>query len=204
LTLLSEYIVAMRSILSGANVSTAGRYVSLTDVRLAAPPAVAPPIYSGVRGPKSMVISGAVADGTILAEPVTPEYLVAVRAQVEAPRELHKLAAYNVAAVADTADAARAIARQGLTWIGEPDWAAHIIPLPFAEQFADLRRRATSREAFAASLPDEWVDQLAVVGTPATAKARLVELSEAGADHLILIPAGSDPLAMMTELAAVV
>jgi 5,10-methylenetetrahydromethanopterin reductase len=203
LTLLEEYITAMKDILSGAKVSRDGRYVTLTDVLLGEPPVTAPPIYSGVRGPKSMAISGRVADGTLLAEPVTPEYLRVVRGQVASSRSLHKLAAYNVAAVDESADKARDLARQSLQWIGEPDWAPHIAPLPFAAAFAALRSSAESREDFASRLPDEWVDQLAVVGTPAQAKARLVELSEAGADHLILIPGGPDPLAMMSALAHV-
>jgi 5,10-methylenetetrahydromethanopterin reductase len=203
LTLLSEYISAVKAILSGAAVTTDGRYVQLRDVRLAAPLAVVPPVYSGVRGPKSLRISGLVADGTILAEPVTPEYLRAVREQIAVPRELHKLAAYNVAAVAASADTARDIARQGLAWIGDPDWAPHISPLPFASEFAAMRKQASSRESFAAGLPSEWVDQLAVVGTPEMAKARLSELAAAGADHVILIPAGPDPFEMMVSLAQI-
>lgn len=203
LTLLGEYIEAMRAILSGANVSTDGRYVTLSDIQLGTPPSVAPPIYAGVRGPKSLVVSGRVADGTLLAEPVTPEYLAAVREQVGAPRSQHKLAAYNIAAVDDSVERARDLARQSLLWIGEPDWAPHITPLPFANDFAALQQTCDSKEEFAARLPDAWVDQLAVVGTPARAKARLAELSDAGADHLLLIPAGPDPFAMMTALSQV-
>jgi 5,10-methylenetetrahydromethanopterin reductase len=203
LTLLEEYISAMKAVLSGASVSTEGRYITLRDVRLGARPTIAPPVYAGVRGPKSMAVSGRVSDGTILAEPVTPEYLRAVRQQIAKPREVHKLAAYNVAAVDDSLERARSLARAGLSWIGEPDWAPHIAPLPFAVEFARLRAAAGSREAFAIALPDEWVDQLAVVGTPAMARARLAELSDAGADHLILIPAGTDPLSMLTNLASV-
>lgn len=203
LTLLEEYITAMRAILSGANVSRSGRYVKLADVQLGTPPVTAPPIYSGVRGPKSMAVSGRVADGTILAEPVTPEYLRVVRQQITVQGTLHKLAAYNVAAVHESAERARDVARQSLLWIGDPEWAPHIAPLPFAADFARLRNTAHSREDFASRLPDEWVDQLAVVGTPAQAKARLAELSEAGAQHLILIPAGPDPYGMMSTLAGV-
>lgn len=203
LTLLEEYITAMKDLLSGTQVSRDGRYVNLTDVLLGTPPTTVPPIYAGVRGPKSMAISGRVADGTLLAEPVTPEYLRVVRSQVAAPAALHKLGAYNVAAVDESADRARDLARQSLQWIGEPDWAPHIAPLPFATEFAALRRAVATREEFATSLPDEWVDQLAVVGTPAQAKARLTELSEAGANHVILIPAGTDPIAMSSALAQV-
>jgi 5,10-methylenetetrahydromethanopterin reductase len=203
LTLLDEYLTAMRAILSGARVTTAGRYVTLDEVQLATPPLVPPRLYAGVRGPKSLALSGCVADGTLLAEPVTPEYLAAVREQVGVPRTEHALAAYNIAAVDDSAAAARTLARRSLSWIGEPDWAPHIAPLPFAEEFAALRAASPTRKAFADALPDEWVDQLAVVGTPETARARLAQLEEAGADHLILIPAGPDPLGMLGQLALV-
>jgi 5,10-methylenetetrahydromethanopterin reductase len=203
LTLLSEYITAVKSILAGETVTVDGQYVSLSEVGLAAPPSIMPPVYAGVRGPRSLRVSGLVADGTILAEPVTPEYLRAVREQIGVPRERHKLAAYNVAAVDESADTARNLARQALSWIGEADWAPHIAPLPFAPDFVLLRRASPSREAFAAALPSEWVDQLAVVGTPAAAKARLDELAEAGADHLILIPAGADPFGMLISLAQI-
>jgi alkanesulfonate monooxygenase SsuD/methylene tetrahydromethanopterin reductase-like flavin-dependent oxidoreductase (luciferase family) len=203
LTLLEEYLTAMRAILSGSRVTTQGRYVTLDEVQLASPPPVPPRLYAGVRGPKSLALSGRVADGTLLAEPVTPEYLAVVREQVGVPRAEHALAAYNVAAVDDSADAARTLARRSLAWIGEPDWAPHIAPLPFAEEFAALRAASPTREAFADALPDEWVDQLAVVGTPDAARARLTQLDEAGADHLILIPAGPDPLGMLGQLARV-
>lgn len=203
LTLLGEYLTAMRSILSGAPVTSEGRYVTLRDVQLASPPAIAPAVYTGVRGPKSLALSGRLADGTILAEPVTPEYLAVVREQVGRDRVDHKLAAYNIAAVADSPDEARALARQSLKWVGEPDSAPHIAPLPFAAELAALRAAAPSPEAFADSIPDTWVDQLAVVGTPASARARLLQLEEAGADQLILVPAGPDPLGMLAQLARV-
>jgi 5,10-methylenetetrahydromethanopterin reductase len=203
LALLSEYTTALKQLLSGERVERDGSCVQLRDVQLASPPGVIPPVYTGVRGPKSLALSGRVADGTILAEPVSPEYLAVVRKQIGVPREHHRLAAYNVAAVDDSPEHARALARRSLEWIGEPDWAVHIAPLPFAMEFATMRASAGSREEFAQNLPDEWVDQLALVGTPETVRSRLAELSAAGADHLILIPAGPNPRAMLEELARV-
>ncbi|WP_326565324.1 LLM class flavin-dependent oxidoreductase [Amycolatopsis rhabdoformis] len=213
LTLLREYFTTVRAILGGARVSHDGAAVRLRDVQLQSPPTVVPPLYAGVRGPKSLALAAEVADGTILAEPVTPEYLRAVR-EIVGPG--HDLVAYNVAAVDDSPDHARALARRALTAIGEPDWAPHLAPLPFAgefaalrqaagsgEEFAALRQAAGSGEEFAAALPDEWVDQLAVVGTPADARARLAELEAAGAGHLVFIPAGPDPFAAAESLARV-
>jgi len=203
LTLLREYLGAVRSILAGECVTVSGDHVRLRDVQLAAPPRVVPPVFAGVRGPRSLAVSAELADGTILAEPVTPEYLRAVRVHTDAAGRRHEIVAYNVAAVDDSADRARATARRGLLAIGDPEWAPHIAPLPFAAEFVALREAAASRQEFAASLPDTWVDQLAVVGTPAGARARLAELAAAGADHLVLIPAGSDTMAGLESLARV-
>ncbi|QYN22180.1 LLM class flavin-dependent oxidoreductase [Amycolatopsis sp. DSM 110486] len=200
LTLLREYFTTVRAILDGEHVSFDGAGIQLRDVRLQSPPKVVPPLYAGARGPKSLALAAEVADGTILAEPVTPEYLRAVREIVGAE---HELIAYNVAAVDDSPDRARALARQALTAIGEPDWAPHLAPLPFADEFAALRKAAGSREEFAAALPDEWVDQLAVVGTPADVRARLTELDAAGAGHVVFIPAGPDPTTAVEALARV-
>ncbi|HWN33181.1 MAG TPA: LLM class flavin-dependent oxidoreductase [Pseudonocardia sp.] len=203
LTLLREYLGAVRSILAGERVTVSGDYVRLRDVRLEGPPRQVPPVFAGVRGPRSLAMSAELADGTILAEPVTPEYLRAVRKHTDTAGRPHEIVAYNVAAVDDSADRARAVARQSLLAIGDPEWAPHIAPLPFADEFVALSATATSREQFAASLPDAWVDQLAVVGTPAGARARLAELATAGADHLVLIPAGPDALAGLESLARV-
>ncbi|QTE30826.1 LLM class flavin-dependent oxidoreductase [Pengzhenrongella sicca] len=221
LAMLEEHLSTLRALLRGERLTVAGRYVTLDDVALDRPPAVVPPVLAGVRGPRSLALAGRCADGTILAEPVTPEYLAAARAQIAAGQAggagdgagpgagpgagaPHTVVAYAVAAVDDDPARARDLARGALEWIGEPDWAPHLAPLPFAAEFARLRRGAPSRAAFAAALPDAWVDQLAIVGTPSTAGARAAELHRAGADTIVLIPVGADPHAALASLARLV
>jgi alkanesulfonate monooxygenase SsuD/methylene tetrahydromethanopterin reductase-like flavin-dependent oxidoreductase (luciferase family) len=65
-TLLREYLTALRELLAGREVSTAGRYVSLDRVRLNWPPANPPPLYSGGYGPNTLRLCGEIADGTII------------------------------------------------------------------------------------------------------------------------------------------
>ena len=151
---------------------------------------------------RSIAISRRVADGTILAEPVTPEYLAAALTQIAAVGD-HRIVAYNVAAIDDDADAARLAVRGGLEWIGDPDWVPHILPLPFAAEFARLRADTSSRAEFSRQLPDEWVDTLALVGTPERVRARIAELQDAGAHSVVLIPTSADPLAELHSLARV-
>src|SRR5690625_1192384 len=171
LTLLREQTAALRALLAGERVTVEGRYVRLTDVQLEAPPAVVPRILAGVRGPRSMALAGEVADGTVLAEPITPEYLEVTFDQLGRPEE-HRIVTYNVAAVDDDAETARGIARPGLEWIGEPDWAVHINPLPFAEEFRQLRASSADRDEFTRRMPAEGVGQLGVVGTPEARRRR--------------------------------
>ena len=188
LGMLEETLSALRSLLHGQRVTVDGRYVQLDDVALEFAPSTPPLVLAGVRGPKSLALSGRGADGTVLAEPVTPEYLAAARGHI-ATTKPHRIVSYTVGAVGASSSEARALARPALAWIGDPDWAPHIDPLPFANELRTLRA-STDRDGFAAAMPDEWVDALAVVGTPDTARARLDELYAAGADSVVLIPAG--------------
>lgn len=201
LTLLEEHLVAIRTLLHGGTVRTSGRYVRLDDVRLDHPPAVPPPVLAGVRGPRSLAVSGRCADGTVLAEPITPEYLQAARAQLDAQGP-HRLVGYAVAAVDDDVDAARAVARRAIRWVGEPDVAPHLVGLPFAEDLAALRARHTDLDAFADALPDAWVDRLTLCGDAATVRARITELHGAGADCVVLVPVGADRPAALRRLAS--
>ncbi|MBC7291427.1 MAG: LLM class flavin-dependent oxidoreductase [Actinotalea sp.] len=202
LTLLDEQLAALRAILRGEEVTTDGRYVRLDAVRLDSPPTVPPPVLAGVRGPRSLEVAGRAADGVVLAEPVTPEYVRAVRDQAAGGPDL-RVVAYEIAAVDDDVAAARARARAALLWVGEPDVAVHLVGLPFADDLARLRAEHTDRHAFAAALPDAWVDELAVVGTPSDARRRLAELADAGTDGVVLVPVGPDPLAALHRLARV-
>jgi len=63
LTLLREYATALRALLRGETVTTAGRYVTLDGVRLDWPPEPAPPLFVGGTGPKSVQLAARVGDG---------------------------------------------------------------------------------------------------------------------------------------------
>jgi alkanesulfonate monooxygenase SsuD/methylene tetrahydromethanopterin reductase-like flavin-dependent oxidoreductase (luciferase family) len=73
LTLLREYVTALRALLAGEEVTSQGRYVRLDRVRLAWPPATTPALHVGTEGARSLRLSGEVADGTILTGGTTPD-----------------------------------------------------------------------------------------------------------------------------------
>lgn len=66
LTLLREYIVALRTLLNGEHATMSGRYVRLADVALEWPPAKPPQLLVGATGPRSMALAAELADGVIL------------------------------------------------------------------------------------------------------------------------------------------
>ncbi len=87
LTLMREYLPAVRALLAGEELTTDGRYVSLDRVRLDWPPAPAPAVYAAGQGPKTLRLSGELADGTVLTEGTTPTMLRDAIELVEAGRE---------------------------------------------------------------------------------------------------------------------
>ena len=128
LTLMREYVPALRSLLSGEEVTTAGRYVSLDAVRLDYPPTSPPLVYAAAEGPKTLRLSGEVADGTVLDSGHTAEEYAIATAAIREARELagrgggHDVVAYVVTAFGADAEA-RAIADVG----DKPDPAARAL-----------------------------------------------------------------------------
>ena len=72
LTRLEEYVGVVRSLLAGEQPAVVGRYVEISGWRLEFPPEAPVPVVLGVAGPKSLKLSGRIADGTILGEGLTP------------------------------------------------------------------------------------------------------------------------------------
>jgi alkanesulfonate monooxygenase SsuD/methylene tetrahydromethanopterin reductase-like flavin-dependent oxidoreductase (luciferase family) len=92
LTLMREYVPALRALLAGDEVTTDGRYVHLDHVRLDWPPKQHLAVLAAGEGPRTIALTGAVADGTVLTTGTTPAMVTsavdAIRAaRAEAGRE---------------------------------------------------------------------------------------------------------------------
>ena len=80
LTLMREYVPTLRRLLAGEEVTVDGRYVHLDAVRLDWPPQHPFPVWAAGEGPKTLRLTGEVADGTVLTSGTTVE---GVRAALE-------------------------------------------------------------------------------------------------------------------------
>lgn len=87
MTLLREYVTALRALLDGDTVTTDGRYVHLDGVALDWPPLAAPSLFVGATGPKSLALSGELADGTILVGGTSPDQIRVARSIVDDARD---------------------------------------------------------------------------------------------------------------------
>ena len=200
LTLIKEYAQALRLLIAGKPGPTNGRYVRCEGVVLTEVPDVVPPVVLGVRGPKSQAIAGEFADGLLLAEPAAPAYITASLDNLGSadPREI---VTYDAAAVDDDEEAALARVRTALEVVGEPEWAAHLAPLPFAEELRAHREAGPDARQFARTMPAAWVRELSIAGTPAQARAAIDARHAAGATSVVLAPAGPDALTALDSLA---
>ena len=119
LTLLTEYLQALRGLLNGERLTTAGRYVKLDDVALGLPPRTAPPVFSAATGPRTLRVSAQFADGTIIDSSSTPDGLRATREAIGQARAAAGLAGPHPVVVylltVTGPGAARRLAATGLT-----------------------------------------------------------------------------------------
>ena len=96
LTLLREQFGAVERLLRGESVTVSGRYVNLTDVKLAWPPEKVPQLLVGATGPKTLALSGELAQGTVLSGGTTPEGVR--RAIVHTGAQDHEVVVYVICA----------------------------------------------------------------------------------------------------------
>jgi alkanesulfonate monooxygenase SsuD/methylene tetrahydromethanopterin reductase-like flavin-dependent oxidoreductase (luciferase family) len=146
MALLGEYATALRQLLHGQTVSTAGRYVTLDAVGLAWPPQIVPPVLVGGVGPRTLTLAGAVGDGVILTERTTIEQLPEAIGRVRAGRSDASLdAALEVvvfATVTDRPSAAevagqvRRFTEAGATTVALLSVGENAPPLPEFARFA--------------------------------------------------------------------
>jgi len=73
MTLLREWVGAVRALLHGQTVTVSGQYLRLNGVALDWPPAAVPPLLIGARGPRTLALAGEAADGLVLDADISPD-----------------------------------------------------------------------------------------------------------------------------------
>lgn len=88
MTLLREYVTALRQLLDGDEVTVGGKYVRLDGVQLDWPPPAGTELLCAAGGPKTLALSGELASGTIITGGTSPDVLRAAVAHIATGRAL--------------------------------------------------------------------------------------------------------------------
>lgn len=192
LTALEEVTVAVRELLAGKRVDYAGKQVKLSQAELIHPPVQIPPVYLGVRGAKSLALSGRVADGTILAEYSSPAYVAWARKQIEMGKEPgderhHHLTVFVLASAATAAETRARLKPQVAAAILSGTKDMYFAALGFLPQVQQIRR-GKDVASLIPLIPDAWIDELAIFGMPKDWNLTIERYVKAGADSIVLLP----------------
>jgi alkanesulfonate monooxygenase SsuD/methylene tetrahydromethanopterin reductase-like flavin-dependent oxidoreductase (luciferase family) len=191
LSAMRECIVNVRALLSGEEVTLDGKVFKFDAVQLVHLPDERLPIYTGIVGEKGLRLSGEVSDGTVLSVLAGPTYVRWARERIaegalEAGRSAddHRVVTYTLFSVDHDRETARAAVRDAVGFYLEamPSNAlSRVLGVTDAvgELLAAGGAAAVSRE-----MPDEWIDEMAVAGTPDECAAKLEALLDAGSDSI--------------------
>ena len=204
---LEETTLAIRRLLRGEEVSVDGQHVHLDAVKFVFPPDQVPPISLGVRGPEMLKLAGRSADGTLLSEFASPAYVrwareqIALGQQAVERNEPHRVTVYMWCAVDPDGDAALQALRPIIgEYLLEQSSSVYVEALSIGQEVADLLAKV-GEARFVDEFPDEWIDQLAVAGTPDQCVAAIERLVEAGADSVVFVPIMGEKLDAIQRIA---
>ena len=195
---LGETVEAIRGLLLGESVTLHGDWVQMDDVKMLLTSKDVPPLFVGGMREKTLQLAGRVGDGTILTEMSSPAYVRWSREQIAAGmktsgRTKNQVVVFAHGKVGVGADATRVRTEMRQVIAGRFSWTrTHLTPLGIADEAQALLSQY-GVEGAAERMPESWVDELAVTGTPEQAAAAIHRLAEAGADSIILQPLPNEP-----------
>jgi 5,10-methylenetetrahydromethanopterin reductase len=166
---LREVSETVRDLLDGKEVTYAGEHVHLDSVSLTHPPAQAPALSLGVRGPKGIELARRLGLGVILAEGSSPDYVAEVRRTLGPDARITVFVWSNL----DTEDGERGLEALRPTVrkaLQKPYLAAQLGPLSGSDCQPDVIRSLT------------------VAGDAQDCRVAIDKLLASGADSVVLQP----------------
>jgi alkanesulfonate monooxygenase SsuD/methylene tetrahydromethanopterin reductase-like flavin-dependent oxidoreductase (luciferase family) len=189
---LREASNSIQRLLDGEELTSEGEYYSFDGVRLRFPPAQHVPVYFGVHGPRSLELSGELADGTLLGWFSSPDYVGWARERIDEGRRRggrkdHTVVALCIVSISDEdPDAARG---ELAAWAS--DQLASMAGSPAMRATEDGRALAAAlgaRGSGHAPLPPETIGRFMAAGGSEDVAAMVARLQGAGADRVVLVP----------------
>ncbi|MGQ0548649.1 MAG: LLM class flavin-dependent oxidoreductase [Armatimonadota bacterium] len=197
LAAMREYVDIVRRILDGTKVAFYGKVFRVTDFQLESRPSHPVPICLAALGEGMLRLAGEIGDGVVLnwmpPERVRWAAQIVRDAAADAGRDPASVTVvcYVRAAVADDPRAAWTVMRRLLAaYIEMPAYARMFRDAGFAAEVSAIRGAwaASGVGAAAATVPQDFIERLAVVGPAEACRAGLSHYLHAGADVVVAYP----------------
>lgn len=210
LTAMHDSISAIRELLTGNEITMDNPVFSAERVRLRLEDDVSQriPIYAGACAPRMLRLTGALADGNILPFLSSPQFLewacaeIAAETPQGASAKHHPVVAYAFFSVDSDGKRARDRIRSIFAWtLGESIQIESLFKAyGIATELKELA--AAGVEAIEREMPEQWLDDLTVVGDPDECASKLMRFYDAGADEVVLYPMPETISTEVMEMAA--
>lgn len=207
-TAMRECVTGVKALLRGETLQRHGGVYTFDDVSLAYPEMNGPmPIRMGVSGPRMLRLSGEVADGSVLSVASSHDYVRWARARINegrergARREPHPITVFAIYAVDRDGAAARTAARASLAFYKQYGSNALTDVYGNSDELNALVADG-GYEAVLAGMPDQWVEDLTIAGTPAECAEKIRSFYGAGADSVALFPVATERVNEVLHLTA--
>jgi alkanesulfonate monooxygenase SsuD/methylene tetrahydromethanopterin reductase-like flavin-dependent oxidoreductase (luciferase family) len=202
-----ECVTSVRRLLAGEELTEEGRSFTFDRVKLTYPEPVPTPIHMGVSGPKMLSLSGEIADGTIMSVAASHEYVHFARERIDGGRRSvdraddHRITVFALYSVSVDGTAARAAVREPLAFYKSNGPNTLTDVHGSSELLADMIARG-GYETIVAEMPDSWINDLTISGTPEECAAKIRAFHSAGADSVALFPMPTDRVDDLVRLTA--
>jgi len=208
LAAMRESVTSVRRLLSGETLNEQGDVFDFRDVTLTYPEQGVPtPIHMGVTGPKMLRLSGEIADGTVLSVAAGHDYVRWARERIDEGQRAggrsgpHRITLFAIYSVAEDPGEARGAVRDALAFYKSLGTNALTDVCGISAQLRGLIDTG-GYEAVRQGMPDQWIEDLTIAGSPEEVAAKIEGFYEIGADCVALFPMPSDQVDRLVQLTA--
>jgi len=196
LTAVRECVTSLRRLLDGEELTETGKVFSFDHVKLTHTPSQYVPIVTGMVNKKGLRMSGEVADGTVLSVLASPAYISWACDQIKIGAEnsanaANRVTAFVIFSVDSDGKKAKAAVRDAIAF-----YLAAIPDTDLTRVYGNRDEviellRSEGADGLARAMPDSWVEDLAIAGTPDECAEKIQAQLKAGSHSvgLWLFPA---------------
>lgn len=202
-------VESITKLVKGETLNTSDGPFTFDDVKLVHPVGKHVNIVTGVIGPKSLELSGEIADGTVMSVVAGTRYLDYAHEHIAKgaaksgrDAKAHLMPTFVIYHVDTDAAKARRIAREALAF-----YLQAIGPTPMTGVYGindELKELLALGDLsqIAEQIPEEWLDWFTIAGLPEDCATKMAALRDAGATSVILSPYPPEEATRMIHLTA--